>query len=210
MGTPKGLFHHQASLAWGWEETRFRGWRAFAPHRANGPTAADWRGAGAHIHHTATTTTVGSRATGVARARDGNPHGDVAPPGLARMGVGGAPVSWLVPDCRAPCVCRRALGAGSLPRQRGRPRDLTHAWALTHYTIPTGPRLLIDVAQAPHTHHGRYQHGSRPTATGWRGACARDGTPKGLFHNRASLAWEWEEPQFRGWRALTLHHANRP
>ena len=35
------------------------------------------------------------RLTGVARARDGNPHGAVPPPGLARMGVGGAPVSWL-------------------------------------------------------------------------------------------------------------------
>ena len=25
MGTPTGLFHHRASLAWEWEETRFRG-----------------------------------------------------------------------------------------------------------------------------------------------------------------------------------------
>ena len=32
MGTPKGLFHHRASLAWEWEQTRFRGWRAFTPH----------------------------------------------------------------------------------------------------------------------------------------------------------------------------------
>ena len=35
------------------------------------------------------------------------------------------------------------------------------------------------------------------------------GTPMGLFHHRASLAWEWEETRFRGWRALTLYHANR-
>ena len=35
------------------------------------------------------------------------------------------------------------------------------------------------------------------------------GTPKGLFNHRASLAWEWEGPRFRGWRALTLHHASR-
>ena len=46
-------------------------------------------------------------------------------------------------------------------------------------TTPTGPRLLIDMAQAPHSHHGRYQHDSRPTATGWRGACARDGSFQG-------------------------------
>ena len=26
MGTPMGLFHHRASLAWEREETRFRGW----------------------------------------------------------------------------------------------------------------------------------------------------------------------------------------
>ena len=76
----------------------------------------------------------------------------------------------------------------------------------SRYTTPTGPRLLIDVAQAPHTHHGRHHHDSRPTATGWRGAYAGMGTPTGLFHHRASLAWEWEETRFRGWRA-SLHNA---
>ena len=35
------------------------------------------------------------------------------------------------------------------------------------------------------------------------------GTPKGLFHYWASLAWEWEETRFRGWRALTPHHTSR-
>ena len=80
----------------------------------------------------------------------------------------------------------------------------------SRYTTPTGPRLLNDVAQAPHTHHGRHHHDSRPTATGWRGAYAGMGTPTGLFHHRASLAWEWEETRFRGWRALALHHTNRP
>ena len=49
----------------------------------------------------------------------------------------------------------------------------------SYYTTPTGPQLLIDVAQAPHTHHGRYHHDSRPTATGWYGACARVGSPQG-------------------------------
>ena len=36
------------------------------------------------------------------------------------------------------------------------------------------------------------------------------GTPKGLFHHRASLAWEREETRFRGWRRVTPHHTNRP
>ena len=30
----------------------------------------------------------------------------------------------------------------------------------------------------------------------------------GLFHHRASLAWEWEKTRFSGWRAHTPHHAN--
>ena len=46
-------------------------------------------------------------------------------------------------------------------------------------TTPTGPRLLIDMAQAPHSHHGRYHHDSRPTATDCCGTCARDGSPQG-------------------------------
>ena len=51
MGTLKGLFHHRASLAWEWEETRFRGWRAFTPHHANRPPATELTCAGAHTHH---------------------------------------------------------------------------------------------------------------------------------------------------------------
>ena len=35
------------------------------------------------------------------------------------------------------------------------------------------------------------------------------GTPKGLFYHRASLAWEWEETRFCGWRTITLHHTSR-
>ena len=91
-----GLFHHRASLAWEWEETRFSGWRAHTPHHANvapEPTELTWRRR--HTpNYTATTTPAGlqSRLTGVTRARDGNPHGAVPPPGLTRMGVGGDPV----------------------------------------------------------------------------------------------------------------------
>ena len=109
MGTPKGLFHNRASLAWEREETRFVA--GACPHHTT-PTGllTAWRGAGAHTHHVliATTTTPGSRLTSV-----------VAP---------------------------------------------AHEM----------------------------------------------GTPKGLFHNRASLAWEREETRFRGWRVLTPHHTNRP
>ena len=55
------------------------------------------------------------------------------------------------------------------------------AGARSHYTTPTGPRLLIDMAQAPHTHHGRYHHDSRHAATDWPGACVRDGNPQGAL-----------------------------
>ena len=98
MGTPTGLFHHRASLTWEWEETRFRGWCVFTQHHANRPTATEltWR----RRAHPPTRLPPRQQAhgywTGVARARDENPHGAVPPPGLAHMGVGGAPVSWLV------------------------------------------------------------------------------------------------------------------
>ena len=75
-----------------------------------------------------------------------------------------------------------------------------------HANRPTATELTW--RRRAHPPHG-YYHDSRPTATGlaWRARAMR--TPTGLFHHRASLTWEWEEPRFRGWCVFTQHHAER-
>ena len=72
---------------------------------------------------------------------------------------------------------------------------------------------LLGVAQAPHTQHAATTTTPGSKLTACRGTRAQwDYPPMGLFHHhrrRASLAWEWEETRFRGWRALTLRHTTR-
>ena len=70
--------------------------------------------------------------TGVARARDENPHGAVPPPGLAHMGVGGAPVSWLA--CVHTTPRQQAHGHELTWRRRAHPRPAPRQQAHGYWT----------------------------------------------------------------------------
>ena len=69
------------------------------------------------------------------------------------------------------------------------------------------PTATDCVAQAHTPTHGYYHDSRLQALLAWHARVM--GTPTGLFHHRASLAWEWEETRFRGWCAFTPHHANR-
>ena len=133
MGTPKGLFHNRASLAWEREETRFVA-GACSHHTTPTGTLAAWRGAGAHTHHVlvATTTTPGSRLTSVVAPA----HEMGTPKGLFH-------------------------NRASLAWEREETRFV--AGACSHHTTPTGSTADC-LARRRRTHPsrvGRYHHDTR-------------------------------------------------